>query len=220
MISNTVAFAAKPGRGDKKATTNYRLPPPKPQPRAPGCNSADDVPDCNPSALGIGRVPEFAKGHHVGTPFDCDVFLSHSTTDKQRVTRLAARLEGAAFRVWFDRANIDGGEDIVTAIEQGLERSRVLVLCMTKAAFESEWVRLERNTATFRDPANHDRRFLPLRLFENDCQIPAMLYADFIVIIDYESFRETSHEQQQLNARSSHPRLRLVHVPGHAGGAG
>ena len=65
----------------------------------------------------------------------------------------------AGFRVWFDRVNIDCGEDIVTAIELGLERSRVLVLCMTKAAFESEWVRLEWNTATFRVPANRDRRF-------------------------------------------------------------
>jgi hypothetical protein len=106
-------------------------------------------------------------------PFDWDVFLSHSSIDKPRVARLAERLTAAGFRVWFDRANMDSGEDIVVAIEQGLERSRMLVLCITKAAFESEWVRLKRNTATLRDPANHDRRFLPLRL--DDCQIPATL---------------------------------------------
>ena len=93
------------------------------------------------------------------TSFDWDVFLSHSSVDKPRVARLAERLTAAGLRVWFDRPNIDSGEDIVTAIEQGLERSRVLVLCMTKAAFESEWVRLERNTVTFRDPANHDQSF-------------------------------------------------------------
>ena len=98
----------------------------------------------------------------MSTPFDWDVFLSHSSVEneKPRVARLAERLQAAGFRVWFDRPNIDSGEDIVTAIEQGLERSRVLVLCMTKAAFESEWVRLDRNTATFRDPSNQDRRFL------------------------------------------------------------
>ena len=94
--------------------------------------------------------------------FDGDVFLSHSSvaSEKPRVIRLAERLTQAGFRVWCDRPNIDNGEDIVTAIEQGLERSRVLVLCMTKAAFESEWLRLERNTATFRDPGNHARRLL------------------------------------------------------------
>ena len=85
-------------------------------------------------------------------PFYWDVFLSHSSIDKPRVARLAERLTAAGFRVWFDRPNIDSREDIVTAVEQGLERSRVLVLCMTKAAFESEWVRLERNKAVFHDP--------------------------------------------------------------------
>lgn len=87
-------------------------------------------------------------------PFDWDVFLSHSSIDKPRVARLAERLKAAGFRIWFDRPNIDSGEDIVTAIEQGLERSRVLILCMTKAAFESEWVLLERNTATRHNSAH------------------------------------------------------------------
>ena len=62
------------------------------------------------------------------TSFDWDVFLSHSSADKSRVARLAERLTQAGLRVWCDRPNIDTGEDIVTAIEQGLERSRVLVL--------------------------------------------------------------------------------------------
>ena len=84
-------------------------------------------------------------------PFDWDVFLSHSSIDKPRVARLAELLNAAGFRVWFDRPNIDSGEDIVAAIEQGLERSRVLVLCMTKAAFESEWVRLERRRWSHRN---------------------------------------------------------------------
>ncbi|MBC7820035.1 MAG: toll/interleukin-1 receptor domain-containing protein, partial [Planctomycetaceae bacterium] len=98
----------------------------------------------------------------MNTSFDWDVFLSHSSVESEKpgVARLAERLRAAGFRVWFDRPSIDSGEDIVTAIEQGLERSRVLVMCMTKAAFESEWVRLERNTATFRDPGNHDRRLV------------------------------------------------------------
>lgn len=105
--------------------------------------------------------------------FDWDVFLSHTADDKPRVARLAERLDAAGLRVWFDRDSIDGGQDIVSAIEEGLERTRVLVLCMSKKAFESEWVRLERNTAMFRDPGNNERRFLPL-LFE-DCRIPAVL---------------------------------------------
>ena len=85
------------------------------------------------------QVPDFAEDRPVSTPlntsFDWDVFLSHSSADKPRITRLAERLTTAGFLVWFDHPAIDSGEDIVTAIEKGLERSRVLVLCMTKATF-------------------------------------------------------------------------------------
>ncbi len=96
-------------------------------------------------------------------PFDWDVFLSHSSIDKPRVARLAERLAAAGFRVWVAPTSIAHGQDVFTGIEDGLERSRVLILSMSKAAFESEWVRLEQNTATFRDPGNLGRRFLPLR---------------------------------------------------------
>lgn len=105
--------------------------------------------------------------------FEWDVFLSHSSDDKPRVGGLARRLVDAGIKVWFDRQRLDEGRDIVQAIEEGLEQSRVLILCVTKRALQSEWVRVERNTAMFRDPENRERRFLPV-LFE-DCMIPGML---------------------------------------------
>jgi len=98
-----------------------------------------------------------------------DVFLSHSRQDKPRVRRLAERLRDAGLRVWFDEWTIKLGTDIYAAIEDGLEGSRTLVLCMSRAAFSSEWVRLERGTAIFRDPENKARRFVPLLL--EDCPV-------------------------------------------------
>jgi hypothetical protein len=46
--------------------------------------------------------------------------------------------------------------------EKGLEQSRTLVLVMSKNAFESNWVTLERHSLLFRDPTNQQRRFIPL----------------------------------------------------------
>lgn len=77
--------------------------------------------------------------------FEWDVFLSHTGDDKPRVARLAERLQAEGLRVWFDRDSIDTGQDILTAIENGLDKTRVLVLCMSRKAFESDWVRLERH---------------------------------------------------------------------------
>src|SRR5678816_2614047 len=96
-----------------------------------------------------------------------DVFLSHSAHDKSRVRRLAEQLRDAQLRVWFDEWVIQPGDDIYAAIEHGLEYSRTLILCISQAAIDSDWVKLERNATIFRDPENKGRRLVPLLL--EDC---------------------------------------------------
>jgi hypothetical protein len=100
----------------------------------------------------------------VNDPFEYDVFLSHSSADKDVVRDVANRLKSDGVRVWFDEDQIKPGDSIPAKIEDGLEHSRVLVLCMSAAALAADWPQLERHTFRFKDPLNHDRRFIPLRL--------------------------------------------------------
>ena len=107
--------------------------------------------------------------------FPYDVFLSHSAKDKAVVRPLAERLRTDGVKVWFDEWVLKPGDSIeknqskTAKIEEGLERSRVLVLCISANAFGSDWAQLESGTCgrgklPFRDPLNKERRFLPLRL--------------------------------------------------------
>src|SRR5882724_9221454 len=96
--------------------------------------------------------------------FKYDVFLSHSSKDQDIVRPIAERLRNDGLRVWFDEWEIKPGDSIPAKIEEGLEQSRVLVLCMSANAFGSEWSQLEASTFRFRDPLNQERRFIPLRL--------------------------------------------------------
>jgi small GTP-binding protein len=105
--------------------------------------------------------------------FNYDVFLSHSAKDKAIVRPLAERLRADGLRVWFDEWVIKPGDSIPAKIEDGLEQSRVLVLCMSAQAFGSDWARLESYTFRFRDPLNQARRFLPLRL--DDAELKGLL---------------------------------------------
>ena len=98
--------------------------------------------------------------------FEFDVFLSHSSKDKKVVRPIAKRLRNDGVKVWFDEWEIKPGDNIPSKIEKGLERSRILVLCMSKNAFGSDWATLESQTFRFRDPLNKERRFIPLRLDE------------------------------------------------------
>jgi len=102
--------------------------------------------------------------------FPYDVFLSHSAKHQAVVRPLAERLRQDGLKVWFDEWVLKPGDSIeknqskTMKIEEGLERSRVLVLCMSAHAFGSDWAQLESGTFRFRDPLNKERRFLPLRL--------------------------------------------------------
>jgi hypothetical protein len=96
--------------------------------------------------------------------FTYDVFLSHSSKDKAIVRAVAERLRADGLRVWFDEWELRAGDSIPAKIEEGLEYSRVLVLCMSAHAFGSDWAQLESYTFRFRDPLNKECRFIPLRL--------------------------------------------------------
>ena len=96
--------------------------------------------------------------------FTYDVFLSYSSKDKKIVRPLAERLRADGLRVWLDDWEIRPGDSIPAKVEEGLEHSRVLVLCMSEHAFGSGWAQLEAGTFRFRDPLNKERRFIPVRL--------------------------------------------------------
>jgi small GTP-binding protein len=95
-----------------------------------------------------------------------DVFLSHSSKDNAVVHAIAKKLRADGLRVWLDDWEIRPGDHVQAKIEDGLEHSRVLVLCMSANAFGSDWAHLESGTFRFRDPLNKERRFIPLRLDE------------------------------------------------------
>lgn len=96
--------------------------------------------------------------------FKYDVFLNHSSNDKNIVREIANRLKNDGLRVWFDEWELRPGDNKSAKIEEGLERSRVLVFCMSANTLGSEWAKLEASTFRFRDPLFSNRRFIPLRL--------------------------------------------------------
>src|SRR5215471_14596535 len=113
--------------------------------------------------------------------FPFDVFLSHSSKDKPSVRELAERLRRDGVRVWLDEWELRVGDSIPAKIEEGLEASRVLVLCLSENAFGSDWAALESQTFRFRDPLNKQRRFVPVRLdgAEAKGSLAQFLYVDW-----------------------------------------
>jgi small GTP-binding protein len=152
---------------------------------------------CRQDAPFRNRLYQFVFGHRgpltllesAPPKFAYDVFLSSSPKDKAISRTIAKRLQGDGLRVWFDDWEIRPGDSIPAKIEQGLEHSRVLVLCMSANAFGSDWAQLEASTFRFRDPLDKERRFILLRL--DDAPIKGSL-AQFLYI----SWRAEDCEQE------------------------
>ncbi|MEM7395840.1 MAG: toll/interleukin-1 receptor domain-containing protein, partial [Verrucomicrobiota bacterium] len=71
------------------------------------------------------------------------VFLSHSSGDKRFVRRLADALEDYDVRVWLDEADIRIGDVLNERLRQGISQSDFLIVVLSPAAIESDWVRQE-----------------------------------------------------------------------------
>ncbi len=74
--------------------------------------------------------------------FEYHFVLRHSSRDKAVMPRLAERLKV----VWFENCVINPGDSILAKIEERLEHSRVLLLCLSAQAFGAYCVLFEAGT--------------------------------------------------------------------------
>lgn len=104
--------------------------------------------------------------------FKFDAFISFSGEDRLAARSIAERLRNDGLRVWFDEWQIPLGADIASKIEEGLEHSRVLILCTSRHTGYSDWEKFVNNTVRFRDPLNKERRLVTLKLDDRPTQLP------------------------------------------------
>ncbi len=120
-----------------------------------------------------------------------DLFLSYAISDREIVRNIADRLRDTGLRVWVDFWQIQAGDLIGKAIDDGLDSSRVLVSCISTQALKSEWAQMEIHCFRFRDPTNKNRRFIPLLL--DDCELPSSIRQ--FANIDWRAKSETAFAQ-------------------------
>ncbi|MBW1298113.1 toll/interleukin-1 receptor domain-containing protein [Aquimarina litoralis] len=109
------------------------------------------------------------------------VFLSHSSKDKSFIRQLTADLTSEGILVWLDEQQINVGDSINKAINQGLAESDYFVIAMSDNSVKSEWVERELNSALIDEIEEKKVKVLPIKLSE--CTFPLLIkdkkYADF-----------------------------------------
>jgi hypothetical protein len=100
--------------------------------------------------------------------FEFDVFLSYSRADEAMVRRLQDALLAVGFSVWRDKGEISGGSDFLSRIEDGLRKSRAVLIFCSATASASEWVETEWHSARVLKT-----QIIPIRL--DDSEVPLLL---------------------------------------------
>lgn len=73
-----------------------------------------------------------------------DIFLSHSSKDKDYVDYLHGEFIKRGYRVWYDKTNINWGDNLQAKIEEGLEQSYKGIVVLSRNYLElNEWTKFE-----------------------------------------------------------------------------
>lgn len=98
-------------------------------------------------------TPEQASTPGTGT-----IFVSYSRSDwEDNVAEITDRLRALGFQLWVDQAFLVGGDDWMDAIGEALKACSVCLLCMSPAAIQSKYVKME-----YRYFFNNDKPIVPV----------------------------------------------------------
>lgn len=95
-------------------------------------------------------LPEIRELEEIGyhmRPFGKDeqVFISHSSKDKDELEKIIPYLNGQNLPVWFDKYSISAGMSITNSVQEGIEKSSIVILWVTENFLNSNWCKYEMN---------------------------------------------------------------------------
>ena len=101
------------------------------------------------------------------------VFISHSSTDKDFAARLCNDLVLYDIEVWYDDWSIRPGDSIPEAVAKGLDNSDYVLVLLSQVAITSSWVAEELNSSLYSALSSGKPQLVPLKL--EQCRLPKTL---------------------------------------------
>ena len=156
------------------------------------------------------------------------VFISHSSKDKPAVLELSRGLTERGFEVWLDAWEIRPGDDIVAAINKGLDEADAGLIVFSDSSKDSRWVEAETSYLTWAR-IEEGKVLIPVKV-EADAWAPPLLrpllyrtVAEVEAIADGLRTRSAGRPADAVPngpGRVEKVRIRLLRHEGEAGTAG
>lgn len=100
-------------------------------------------------------------------------FVSYRSTDRPFAMSLVARLEGAGYKVFYDKRELIPGDSLAGHLQDALARSRSAIVLVSRGWLESPWCRAEADALVTRVIEERDFRLVSLRV--DDSKMPPLL---------------------------------------------
>jgi hypothetical protein len=107
-----------------------------------------------------------------------DVFICHSSKDKPTIRRLIQDLKNNGITYWIDHEQINFGDYVTGKIEDGLRRSKSVLVCLSSNLGRSNWCRAEYGPILNRELSKPSGKKVPPLKLDNcgEDDIPTLLY--------------------------------------------
>jgi TIR domain len=112
----------------------------------------------------VGKTEPPMPGDGGSSFYSC--FLSHSTSDSEFAKRLYDRLRAAGVEVWFAPENTHAGQKLHEQIYEAIRSNTKLLLVLSKASMNSEWVKSEIRNARATEVEDGRQKLFPIRLVD------------------------------------------------------
>jgi hypothetical protein len=108
----------------------------------------------------VGEVPE---------EYEYQVYLGHSSLDKEVVRQIRDSFERNGIRYWYDEEQLSTAGSVPSRMESGLRSSRYLLVCASANFIEAPWGMREYESVLNLDVKRRDNpKVLVLKLYENE----------------------------------------------------
>ena len=117
------------------------------------------------------------------------IFISYNTADRSFARKLTTDLRNYGHNVWIDESEINIGDPIIEKIREALDKIDYIIVILSKASINSEWVKKEIDIAFAREIEEKRVMILPI-IIEHHIKLPGFLkgkrYGDFSREDNYE----------------------------------
>lgn len=99
-----------------------------------------------------------------------DIFLSHSSLDKEFTDKLHSLLEMSGFHVWYDEKKLTGNTQLLCGLPKYINDSEAFIVVLSQSSCKSSWVQDEYGYARGLMDKGMLKTIIPIVI--DDCEIP------------------------------------------------